>query len=114
MGSVYGEDGRVLVEQVERPIRFHARARGLLGRGGLDANQGLWLDPCDSIHMFGMQFPIDVVFLRGNVAQRLCAGVEPFQVRWSFRASAALELRTGSIERLGLTQGAHIEFRKWT
>lgn len=39
------------------------RVRGLLGRSGLDEDEGLLITPCPSIHMFGMKFSIDVVFL---------------------------------------------------
>lgn len=39
------------------------RVRGLLGRDGLDEDEGLLIIPCPSIHMFGMKFSLDVIFL---------------------------------------------------
>ena len=43
---------------------FWARLKGLLG-GGRDCLGGgvICLDPCASIHTFGMAYPIDVAFL---------------------------------------------------
>jgi uncharacterized membrane protein (UPF0127 family) len=40
---------------------FFKRFMGLMGRR--EADYGLFLDPCDSIHMFFMRFPIDAVFV---------------------------------------------------
>ena len=38
------------------------RTKGLLGRSGLGAGQGLWIQPTGSIHMWFMKFPIDVIW----------------------------------------------------
>lgn len=40
-----------------------SRAVGLLNTPGLNAGEGLWLFPCRSIHMYGMQFPIEALWL---------------------------------------------------
>src|SRR5437763_308231 len=56
-------DGRVVCERclvAETPL---ARMRGLLGRRGLDSEEGLLLRPAPSVHTFFMRFAIDVVFL---------------------------------------------------
>ncbi len=42
---------------------FWSRLKGLLGTNSLPAGQGLLITPCDSIHMFGMRYAIDVIFL---------------------------------------------------
>ena len=39
------------------------RLRGLLGRKGLDADEGVLLRPVGAIHTMFMRFPIDAVFL---------------------------------------------------
>ncbi|HJU40339.1 MAG TPA: DUF192 domain-containing protein [Tahibacter sp.] len=110
-GQVVTSEGREIASAVMRPRGFFGRARGLLGRRGLAAHEGLWIDRCDSIHMFGMLFPIDVVFLRDGVVERVCPRVAPFQARWCRRANAALELAHGSIERLCLEPQLKLEFR---
>ncbi len=48
---------------VEVPQTRRERARGLLGRSGLEPNEGLLLERTRSVHTFGMRFPIDAVLL---------------------------------------------------
>lgn len=42
------------------------RARGLLGTTGIDG--ALWLEPCSSVHMMGMRYPIDAATLAADGA----------------------------------------------
>ena len=39
------------------------RSKGLLGRTGLGRGEGMWIVPCEAVHTFFMQFPIDLVYL---------------------------------------------------
>ena len=39
------------------------RRKGLLGHERLSAGEGLWIVPCEAVHTFGMQFPIDLIYL---------------------------------------------------
>ena len=45
---------------------FWQRGVGLLGHTELAGGEGLILDPCGSVHTFGMRFAIDVVHLDGT------------------------------------------------
>ncbi|MDP9299798.1 MAG: DUF192 domain-containing protein [Actinomycetota bacterium] len=45
------------------PETARERARGLLGRSGLEPNEGLLLEHTRSVHTFGMRFSIDAVLL---------------------------------------------------
>jgi uncharacterized membrane protein (UPF0127 family) len=77
-----------------------ARFRGLRGRRSLEVGAGLLLTPCRSIHMMGMSFPIDVVFVdsRGIVVG-LYRHLAPGAVtRWLRNAQHALELPPGTLE----------------
>ena len=76
---------------------FLQRARGLLGRAPLAADEALLIRPCSSIHTFGMRFALDLVFLdaRGRVVKR-ARGVPPGRIRWGGRrARATLEAQAG-------------------
>jgi hypothetical protein len=54
--SVLG--GRVAV------ARTHwSRLRGMLGRPEPEPGEGLLIVPCRGVHMYGMKYPLDVVFL---------------------------------------------------
>lgn len=58
--------GTVLATEADRADTFLSRLRGLLFRTGLAQGQGLILEPCNSVHMFGMLFALDVVFCDGG------------------------------------------------
>lgn len=111
LGHVDDGRGTALLRRVRRPRSFLARARGLLGRPPLAPDEGLWLDACNSIHMFGMRFPIDVVFMRRGAVVRLCRDVRPLSARWCPSADATLELSAGGIDRLGLRESDTLSFR---
>ena len=103
--------GAVLAERTELAVRFWDRAKGLLGRASLPEGHGLWLQPCNSVHMWFMRFPIDVVF--ASAAGRVVA-VVPTLRPWSmtrpyFGADVALELPPGTIARTGTTKGDLLE-----
>lgn len=53
----------VLAQQLSIADTFWSRLRGLLGTASLPGGRGLLISPCSSIHMFGMRYSIDVVFL---------------------------------------------------
>ena len=81
------------------------RMRGLLGRSELPAAHGLLVKPAPAVHTFFMRFPIDVVFLDRDF---VVVGVEPDLRPWKFAgrrgAHAALELRAGRAEELGIRE----------
>ncbi len=86
---------------------FASRALGLLVGKPLEANEALLIEPCSSIHTFGMRYAIDVVFLRRDRRiVRIFSNVGPGRVRWAFGAHAALELRAGAAARYQLKVGA--------
>src|SRR5262249_36505073 len=61
-----GASGAVLAGELKLAHTHWTRLRGLLGTRRLERGQGLWLKPCNQIHMFGMRYPVDVVFLDGD------------------------------------------------
>lgn len=86
------------------------RLRGLLGRRELSPDEGCLIRPCSAVHMLGMRFAIDVVWLDADHrVVRVDARVPPGpHVRRCPGARAALELAAGAAERLGLTPGAAV------
>jgi uncharacterized protein len=88
---------------------FATRALGLLVGAPLGAAEALLIEPCSSIHTFGMRYPIDVVFLDGDARIVLvCPNVPAGRVRLKPGARAALELRAGAAARLGLAAGVRL------
>lgn len=68
----------------------------------------LVIDPCTSIHMFFMRFPIDVLYLnRDNEVVRAQKGLKPWRVGPLYTRGArfVIELPAGAIERSGTDVG---------
>ncbi|MDE2221692.1 MAG: DUF192 domain-containing protein [Candidatus Omnitrophica bacterium] len=84
---------------VEIARNLWQRTQGLLGREGLPQGRALIIPYCESIHMFFMKFPIDVIFCdRNHKVVGLCANIKPFCMSpIFFKASYAIELPAGSI-----------------
>ncbi len=98
--------GTVVCERCEVPESSFGRARGLLGRDGLAAGEGMLIDRAGSVHMFFMRFPIDVVFLdRDRKVVGVRRGLRPWQVAAARRAVAALELPAGAAAEAGIEEG---------
>ena len=88
------------------------RARGLLGRGGLGAGEGIVIDPCSSVHMFFMRFALDVVYVdrEGRVVKTV-AGLRPFRLSVGGRkAHQTIELAVGTIAKSGTEPGDQLRF----
>lgn len=55
--------GEVVLEDLEHADSWWARLRGLMLRRPLPPGRGLLIEPCTSIHMMWMLFPIDAIWL---------------------------------------------------
>jgi uncharacterized protein len=89
------------------------RMKGLLGRKNLESGAGIWLKPCNSIHMFFMCFAIDAIFLdKSNRVLRIYHEIKPWRISsilWS--AHSVLEINAGESARLGLNVGDQLCFK---
>jgi hypothetical protein len=99
--------GVVLAEAAEHAARFRDRLVGLLGRDDLPPGAGLVLDPCNSVHMWFMRFPIDVVFAsRDDRVVAVVPDLRPWAMtRPYFGAAVAIELPAGVIVASGTALG---------
>ena len=83
------------------------RTVGLLGTPSLPAGEGLFIERTQSIHMFFMRYPIDVVFVdRDARVTQTVAGLRPWRVVWWARgARDCLELPVGALAASGTAAG---------
>jgi uncharacterized protein len=99
-------DGQAVCERcllAETPL---ARVKGLLGRNGLEREEGILLRPASSIHTWFMRFPIDAVFVDRELAVLgVAANVKPWRAAARRGAYAVVELAAGESERRGLRPG---------
>lgn len=99
--------GTWLGTRIERADSSDTRTRGLLGRDGLAPGEGLWIAPCEWVHMFGMKFAIDIVVLdrKGRVVG-VKADLRPGRIGPLFwGAHSTLELPVGAIAASGTAKG---------
>ena len=102
-------DGRVLAS-VEIADAYRTRAKGLLGRDGIDG--ALLLRPARSVHSFGMRFPIDVAFCDADLFVLDIVALRPHRMTLPrLRARSVIEAEAGAFDRWGVRVGDQVEVR---
>jgi uncharacterized protein len=109
--AVHERSGKVLAEELEMPLTMFGRGLGLMFRKQLDPGRGMWIAPCNGIHMMFMNFPIDAVFLDGRervkkIYRKLPAWYGVVWFVWG--AHSVLELPPGSTAGIDLERGDQV------
>lgn len=96
--------------QIKMADSFFTRLKGLMFRKEPIQNEGLWIIPCNSVHMFFMKFSIDVVLLnKQNEVVKVYSRLRPWGMTKPIKAAySTLELPAGAIEQLGIRVGSII------
>jgi uncharacterized membrane protein (UPF0127 family) len=99
--------GTVLADRCQLASSLRDRTVGLLGRSGLEAGQGLWIERSPSIHMFFMRFAIDAVFVdEQDRVVRIVEHLRPWRiVAWARGARDCIELPADSVRGTGTSVG---------
>jgi uncharacterized protein len=107
-----GTRGTVLGTRVRMADRLASRTRGYLFRPPPAHGEGILLSPCKMVHMFGVRFPLDVVFINGTgQVVATYPDLRPWR-RSRFQGSAlhALELPPGTIRATGTVVGDNLSW----
>ncbi|MEU8878820.1 DUF192 domain-containing protein [Streptomyces hydrogenans] len=89
---------------VEVAASYRARRRGLLGRDGIAG--AMLLTPANSVHTFGMRFPIDVAYLDRRLRVLAVVTMRPGRLGLPRpRARHVLEAEAGAMAGWGLRPG---------
>lgn len=109
--AVHERTGKVLAEQLDMPGTFMGRGIGLMFRRTLEPGRGMWINPCNGIHMMFMRFAIDAVFLDSKervkkVYRKLPAWWGVVWLEWG--AHSVLELPPGSTADIDLRRGDQV------
>lgn len=90
-------DGTVVCARCALATSPWTRMKGLLGRSGLAADEGMLFRPAGSIHMFFMRFAIDAVFCdRELEVIDVVPGLRPWKLAGRRGAKVVIELAEGS------------------
>jgi uncharacterized membrane protein (UPF0127 family) len=101
----------VLASRMEVADSGAKRNKGLLGRESLSPGEGLWIIPCEAVHTFWMQFPIDLVYLDSKKRiRKLRSDVRPWRLSTCLSAHSVLELPSGTIQNTRTEAGDTLEF----
>lgn len=91
-----------------------SRLRGFLGRPQPEVGEGILLSPCRAVHMWGMSYPLDVIFLDDDgdilaVEEELRPWKRSPMVR---KARYVLELPAGTVQATGTAVGDHCAWNR--
>ncbi len=90
-------EGAVVCPRCEVADTPLTRMKGLLGRSGLEPDEGMLFTRSGSIHMFFMRFPIDAVFCdRELVVLKVVRGLRPWRIASARGAKVVIELAAGA------------------
>ncbi len=90
--------GQILAGKVKPAATFLRRLKGLLGTNSLPAGQALWIYPCNSVHTFGMNYAIDVIFLNhSNQVLKVVPAMPPGRIAFCRAAKSVVEFPAGVI-----------------
>jgi uncharacterized membrane protein (UPF0127 family) len=101
----------VLATRARLADSFVTRLAGLLFSPPLQPGEGLVLQPCNSIHMFGMKFALDAVFVdKQSRVVGVVESIAPGQISKYFpNANACFELPPGTIADTNTKVGDQVE-----
>ena len=108
-------DGVPVLHQVWRADRWYLRLRGLLVRPPLQPGEGLLIIPCESVHTFGMNYALDLLFLsRSGSVVGWRTGVRPWRAAWCRGAHMTVEMAAGSLAQIIPVLGQHFQWHPCT
>lgn len=103
--------GREVDADIAMASTFWSRLKGLAWAAAPPGKWGLLIDPCSSIHMVGMYYPLEIIFLsKDNTVLKICKNIRP----WSGfcfcpGARSALEWLPGNAASYGIRVGDSLE-----
>jgi uncharacterized membrane protein (UPF0127 family) len=101
--EVVTDDGRTVVARCHVADGPLTRFVGLLATPDLGEDEGLWLEPCSSVHTAGMRIPIGCAFL--DAEGRVLRVIDPLPA-WRHAgvrgARAVVEVRAGGFAELAV------------
>lgn len=106
--------GTTIADKTRIADSFFARAKGLLGTTELESGCGLFIVPCNSIHMFGMKYAIDAIFVdKQLVVVEILHAIQPGKASKLYsKAHSCLELPAGRAKETATEIGDQLSYAK--
>ena len=114
LGSVIDGEREVnVINDVQKTNNVFERMRGLLFRSKLKSMQALWIEPCPSVHTFGMKYSIDVIFLdKAGTVLKIVDDLKPRRMAMCKDAIVSLELLAGDAKKSQIQTGMKLNWQK--
>ena len=98
--------------RIHRAHSFTQRLLGLLARSPLQADEALFIAPCNSVHTVLMAYAIDVAFVdREGVVLKLVCGLKPYRAAACWGAYGVVEFAAGAAHAWGVGQGSSLDIK---
>lgn len=100
MKIVVKETGLVVASHAKEAKSITQRMLGLMFSKSIPNGDALWIRPCNSIHTFFMNYPIDVLFIDKNLRViKIYENLKPWRITpIHFRCASVLELSGGVLD----------------
>ena len=98
---------RTILTHVEVASNLWTQTIGLMGRKEMGVGRGLYIPHCNAIHTAFVRFPIDVIFLDGEMTViRLISALPPWRMIGFVRgAKSVVELPAGTLRQKQIAIG---------
>ncbi|MBC8015700.1 MAG: DUF192 domain-containing protein [Sporomusaceae bacterium] len=104
--------GTVVADHMRPAATFWQRLKGLLGTSSLPIGHGLVIKPCSSVHTFGMNYPIDVLFVdRHHRIIKVVENLLPGKVSMASGSQYVVELPAGTARLAACSAGDILELQ---
>jgi uncharacterized membrane protein (UPF0127 family) len=94
-------NNKLIGNKIGSADNFVSRFFGLMRKKNLNEQEGLLINPCNSIHMMFMKFPLDIIFLdKQSKIVHLIEGLKPWRVSpVILKSQSVIELPEGTISK---------------
>lgn len=102
---------KVVINNVKVADTFIGRLNGLMFKKSIERDFALVISPCNSIHMFFMKFPLDVLFVdKNNKIVGVNKEIKPWRMSKLYpNASYVVEMSSGIIKEYEICIGDTIK-----
>jgi uncharacterized membrane protein (UPF0127 family) len=99
MNVLLKKNNQLIASKMRKADNAISRLFGLMFMKRMDDFDALWLTPCNSIHTCFMKFPIDVLFIDGQMKiVFIKRNLRPWRfTRFFLRARSVLEMAAGTL-----------------
>ncbi|OGV53564.1 MAG: hypothetical protein A2X49_00165 [Lentisphaerae bacterium GWF2_52_8] len=103
----------IIVSRAVLASTFVKKLKGLLMTDGIEEDEGLIIENCNSIHSFFMRYSFDAVFISKDFqVLDMVRYFRPYRVSRIIKGGYyVLELKAGTIDKSGLKIGDIVSFR---